>query len=94
VLGDAAHKRVNPILARREEQIQTWLAIEAPVLWIEGRQTDMAKWWGDRYPRSDFEERLAVVRSLERHTIDDCGHMMHLDQPQAVAERIDTFLDQ
>ncbi len=93
VAGDPAHKRVNPVLSRRDETLEIWRAIEAPLLWVEGKQTDMAKWWGTRYPRSDFDERLATVRNVTRQAIDNCAHMLHLDQPEALARVIDPFLD-
>ncbi len=92
VAGDPAHKRVNPVLSRRDETIEIWRAIEAPLLWVEGRQTDITKFWGTRYPRSDFEERLAVVKDVRRHVLDDCAHMLHLDQPEALARVIEDFL--
>jgi pimeloyl-ACP methyl ester carboxylesterase len=92
VAGDPAHKRINPVLSRRDETLEIWRAIEAPLLWVEGRQTDMAKWWGTRYPRSDFDERLATVRNVTQHVIDDCAHMLHMDQPEALARVIDHFL--
>ncbi len=92
ILGDPAHKRTNPVLYRRDEALACWAAIEAPVLWVEGDRTDIAKWWGDRYPRSDFESRLAVVRALQRVLLDDAGHMLHHDQPQALAAAVERFL--
>ncbi|WP_425260896.1 alpha/beta fold hydrolase [Rubrivivax sp. RP6-9] len=92
IQGDPAHKRVNPVLYRREEVLETWKAITAPVLWVEGDQTDIAKWWGQRYPRADFEARLAVVQQLQRHALSPCGHMLHHDQPQALAARLAAFL--
>ena len=92
ILGDPAHKRINPVLAQREEALATWRQITAPVLWVEGDQTDMSKWWGDRYPRSDFEARLAVVTDLQRAVLKPCGHMLHHDQPDALASRLATFL--
>ena len=92
ILGDPAHKRVNPVLYRREEALETWKRIEAPVLWVEGDQTDIAKWWGHRYPREDFEGRLAVVPRLQRHVLSPAGHMLHHDQPEALALRLLAFL--
>jgi pimeloyl-ACP methyl ester carboxylesterase len=92
VAGNPAHKRVNPVLSRRDETTEIWRAIEAPLLWVEGRQTDITKFWGTRYPRSDFEERLGVVKGVRREVLDDCGHMLHLDQPEALAALIDAFL--
>jgi len=92
ILGDPAHKRVNPVLYRREEALETWKRIAAPVLWVEGDQTDIAKWWGHRYPREDFESRLAVVPQLQRHVLSPSGHMLHHDQPEALASRLLAFL--
>ena len=92
VLGDPAHKRVNPFLYRASEALAAWRAITAPVLWVEGRQTDVARFWGNRYPRAEFEARLAQVPSVKQVVLDDCGHMLHLDQPGALAAAILDFL--
>jgi len=92
LLADAAHKRVNPILYRADEAVETWARIAAPLLWVEGAETDVTKWWGDRYPRSEFEARLARVPQVERETLADCGHMLHHDQPEALAARLLRFL--
>ncbi len=92
VLGDPAHKRVNPVLYRREEALACWRAITAPVLWVEGADTKVGRGWGDRYPRSDFEARLGVIAQLKRVVLDDCGHMLHLDQPEVLARVVEEFL--
>jgi pimeloyl-ACP methyl ester carboxylesterase len=92
LLGDPAHKRVNPLLYRKDEVLACWRQIAAPVLWVEGDETDLARWWGDRYPRADFEARLAEVPRLERERLAQCGHMLHHDQPGRLAARIERFL--
>lgn len=92
ILGDPAHKRVNPILYRKDEVLATWRQIAAPLLWVEGDRTDIAKWWGHRYPRADFDARLAVVSQVRRVRLTDCGHMLHHDQPQALAAELAEFL--
>ncbi|HEY6513923.1 MAG TPA: alpha/beta fold hydrolase [Burkholderiaceae bacterium] len=93
VLGDPAHKRVNPYLYRKDEILEGWKRIGAPLLWIEGDETDPDRWWGHRYPRSEFEARLALVRHVQRVRLSPCGHMLHFDQPQALAAAIERFLD-
>jgi pimeloyl-ACP methyl ester carboxylesterase len=90
--ADPAHKRANPVLYRVDEVLATWQAISAPLLWVEGANTDMTKWWGDRYPRAEFESRLAVVKDVHRVLLGDCGHMLHHDQPERLAERLGAFL--
>ena len=93
ILGDPAHKRVNPSLYRKDEILEGWKRIAAPTLWIEGDETDPDRWWGHRYPRSDFDARLALVRDVQRVQLAPCGHMRHFDQPQALAVAIERFLD-
>jgi len=92
ILGDPAHKRANPVLYRKAEILACWRRITAPTLWVEGDSTDITKWWGNRYPREDFEARLAVVPDLQRQTLADAGHMLHHDQPEALARHLETFL--
>ena len=92
ILGDPAHKRANPILYRKSEILACWSRIEAPTLWVEGDSTDMSKWWGNSYPRADFDARLGHVAQLERTVLTDAGHMLHHDQPEALAARLEAFL--
>lgn len=90
--ADPAHKRVNPVLYRAEEAVACWRRITAPVLWVEGDRTEVARAWGQRYPRAEFEARLACVAHVERAILSPAGHMLHHDQPQALAGRIGAFL--
>lgn len=92
ILGDPAHKRVNPQLYRVDEVLACWRQIAAPLLWVQGDRTEMEKWWGHRYPRSEFETRLAAVPKVERHVLSPAGHMLHHDQPEALARRLEGFL--
>ncbi len=92
ILGDPAHKRTNPVLSRSDESVATWQRITAPLLWVEGDLTDTRQWWGDRYPRADFEARLAVVPQVRRELLSPCGHMLHHDQPAALARLVHDFL--
>ena len=92
ILGDAAHKRVNPVLSQVPEVLEVWKQITAPVLWVEGDQTDVSRWWGTRYTKAEFHERLAVVRQVEKHLLSPAGHMLHHDQPEALAALIEGFL--
>jgi pimeloyl-ACP methyl ester carboxylesterase len=90
--ADPAHKRVNPILYRVDETLAQWREIAAPLLWVEGAQTDPRVWWQDRYPRAEFDARLAVVRNVTRLVLDDCGHMLHHDQPERLAQALIEFI--
>jgi pimeloyl-ACP methyl ester carboxylesterase len=93
ILGDPAHKRPNPVLYRKAEALACWRRIEAPTLWVEGSETDLAQWWGNRYPRADFEARLAEVPRLQRARLEGAGHMLHHDRPAELAAVLEAFLD-
>jgi pimeloyl-ACP methyl ester carboxylesterase len=93
ILGDPAHKRANPALYQKDEVLACWQRIAAPLLWVEGDRTDVSKWWGDRYPRSDFDARLAQVPRVERQLLSPAGHMLHHDQPEALAAHLARFLE-
>ncbi len=92
ILGDPAHKRVNPVLYRVDEVLETWKLITAPLLWAEGDLTDTAKWWGRRYSKDEFHARLAAVTRVQKVLLSPCGHMLHHDQPQALAQHLRGFL--
>jgi pimeloyl-ACP methyl ester carboxylesterase len=93
IRADPAHKRVNPVLYRVEEHLETWKLITAPLLWVEGDRTDVSKWWGTRYTKAEFQQRLAVVASrVEQALLSPAGHMLHHDQPEALAAHLARFL--
>ena len=93
ILGDPAHKRVNPVMYRVAEVLATWKRIAAPVLSVVGRETDLAQWWGTRYTLEQFDQRLEAVPNVHRQWVDGAGHMLHHDQPQRLAAVIESFLD-
>ncbi len=43
-------------------------------------------------PRADFDARLAVVANVQRHRLSPCGHMLHHDQPLALAAELAAFV--
>lgn len=90
--ADAAHRRVNPVAYRAAEAVAMWSAIRAPLLWVQGSHTRVDDHWQGRYSLAEFEARLAHVPSVQRVLLPDAGHMLHHDQPQALATHIDEFL--
>ena len=92
ILGDPAHKLANPVLYRKEEVLECWKKIEAPLLWVEGDRTDTERWWGKCYSKAEFHERLSVVSKVEKHVLAGAGHMLHHDQPEALARLLEDFL--
>ena len=67
--------------------------ISAPVLAVEASDDSLSQWWKGKYTLAEFHERLKSVPQLEKATIEDAGHMLHHDQPHALARILETFLD-
>jgi pimeloyl-ACP methyl ester carboxylesterase len=97
--SDPRHKLPFPTTYRMEELYAAWRAITAPVLWVAGAQSDIPRWL-DAHPEGEtpgdglagVRARMAHVPGAQLAVIDDAGHMLHHDQPQAVARLIEPFL--
>jgi pimeloyl-ACP methyl ester carboxylesterase len=86
---DPAHKRVNPVLYRREEAAACWAAIRAPVLYVAGAESNfLARLQGG----GDPDRMREWVPHLEPRIVAAAGHMLHHHQPAAVARLIEEFL--
>ncbi|MEO7726884.1 MAG: alpha/beta hydrolase [Burkholderiales bacterium] len=88
--SDPKHKMVNPVLNRLEEVLACWRRISAPVLWASGAQS-LATGWRNDTP-AQLAERKAAFKDFREIVLEDCGHMMHHDQPGQLAAAIETFL--
>lgn len=87
--ADPRHKRVNPVLYQREQAEACWKEITAPVLFVTGAQSGFAR----RMAPQIAEEKLrSLLRDVTPASIAVAGHMMHHEQPLAVAELIEAFL--
>jgi pimeloyl-ACP methyl ester carboxylesterase len=95
ILGDPAHKNPGPLLYQIEETLACWRAITAPVLWVEAIDTNMWQWMGPKpQARIEIDRRLACLVNVSSKMMADAGHMLHHDQPQALAQMIEQFLAQ
>jgi pimeloyl-ACP methyl ester carboxylesterase len=93
ILGDPAHKMINPVLYRVEEVMACWQAIGAPVLWVEADETDIWRWMGPKgEARIEIDRRIGFIRHVTTAMLKDAGHMLHHDQPQALADMVEQFL--
>ena len=92
ILGDAAHRVINPQLFRVDEMLALYAHIAAPTLMVEARDDSLAGWWQGRFTRDEFHERLKAVPTLRRAVIQDAGHMLHHDQPETLAALVESFL--
>lgn len=87
--SDPRHRQVNPILYRHEETEACWRRIEAPALLLLGALSPLARDAGADARVGAF---LAHVPHARAESIADAGHMLHLEQPAAVARAIAAFL--
>ena len=97
--SDPRHKLPFPTTYRVEETFAVWRNIAAPVLWVAATDSHIPKWL-DQHPEGEaptdsmagVRRRLAHVPGAKLVTIADAGHMLHHDQPAAVAAAIESFL--
>ncbi len=88
--GDPAHKIVNATLYRQEEARACWSSITAPVLWVEAAQSDTLERM--KLDAAELAERRRAFRNLRHAVVEDAGHMLHHDQPEALARLLEPFL--
>ena len=88
--SDPAHKLVNATLYRLDEARACWERCTAPVLWVDAAESEtMARM---KLTPEDIAERRSAFKNIRYHTVAAAGHMLHHDQPEAVARLIEDFL--
>lgn len=97
--SDPRHKLPFPQVYRIEEVVAIWRRIRARTLWIAAEDSHIPRWL-DAHPEGEgatdslagVRRRLAHVPGATLVTIPGAGHMVHHDQPAAVARAIERFL--
>ena len=92
ILGDAAHKVINPYLYHAEETLATYSRIGCPVLAVEATDDSLGLWWKGKYTLDEYHERLKSVPQVQISCIDNAGHMLQHDQPERLARLLEDFL--
>ena len=90
LLADPYHKGVHPVLYRVDEVLACWRHIEAPVLWVVSEHMND---WHAFVKNEAYQARLEHIAHRQAVQIHDAGHMLHHDQPEALARTIMQFLD-
>ncbi|CAJ0743448.1 2-(acetamidomethylene)succinate hydrolase [Ralstonia edaphis] len=91
ILGDPAHKIINPQLYRLDEVMEIWRRVTAPVLHVEAVDSPTLKAIAGDVPLAEFKTRFAAFPDFREVLIADAGHMLHHDQPEQVAALIEEF---
>ena len=86
---DPGHKRVNPVLYRRAEARACRRRIRAKVLLGLGAESELTKRYRETGVALEFSSSFTDFIEI---VIPQCGHMMHLDQPELTAAALDKFL--
>jgi pimeloyl-ACP methyl ester carboxylesterase len=88
---DPRHRWVNPILYRREEAAACWSRMRCPMLLLTGslsaHRERREQYFGDELLRTAFHDARAL-------TLPGVGHMMHQEDPAAVAQAIVPFVSE
>jgi pimeloyl-ACP methyl ester carboxylesterase len=86
---DPRHRFLNPILYRREETQSCWRRFAAPQLMVFGAESEHRKRMGEDASDEFFR---SVFHDLRTVTVPAVGHMMHHEDPEAVARHIVEFV--
>ena len=92
IMGDPAHKIINAQLYRVDEVLALYERISCPTLCVEASDDSLNGWWKGKYSLAEYHERIKVIAQLKTATIADAGHMLHHDQPEALARLIEDFI--
>ena len=93
IQGDPAHKVISAHLYQVEEALEIYRRISAPVLSVTASDDSLSQWWKGTFTLAQYLERLQAVPQLQSEVIADAGHMLHHDQPDALARLIENFLN-
>lgn len=88
--ADPGHRWVNPVLYRIEEAMAIWRRVTAPMLWVAGRDSFLFREFF-ALDSEDYRSRLACFRDVREVVLEESGHNLHHDQPEAIARLIEEF---
>ncbi len=93
ILGEPGHKVINANIYQVPETLAVYQRITAPVLAVEASDDSLEKWNQGSYTLADYHERLKMVADARVARVENAGHMLHHDQPEALAALIEGFLN-
>jgi pimeloyl-ACP methyl ester carboxylesterase len=96
--SDPRHRLPFPTVYRMEETLRIWSAITAPTLWVAAAESHLLRWLdpannaaGAPASFDGVRARLAHIPGARLAIVADAGHMLHHDQPAAVARLVEPF---
>lgn len=85
--ADPRHLLNMPRTYRQAESDAIWAGVSAPTLFIDGGASVFRK----TLPAGEHERRRALFRDRREIQIENVGHMLHFEAPEALAERLAAF---
>ena len=82
---DPLHRTTAPQPFYTEQALEFLRRIECPTLTIEGKESHQTK-------RTDKQKRFEAILNRRHVVIDNAGHMVHQDNPEALAQTVSDFL--
>ena len=82
---DPLHRSTSPQPFYAEQAVEFYRRIECPVFVIQGKESRQTA-------RPDMQQRLEPIRDCRRVDINRAGHMVHQDNPEALAKAVIDFL--
>jgi len=100
---DPLHFLPNPYIYRFENVAPFFSAHQEPILFIESEHTNMDSWMTpldidpkdkEAFRIKETERRLSFYPHYDKVVLKKCGHMIHYDLPEQLAEEIKFFFHQ
>lgn len=83
---DPLHRTVAPQPFYTAQSIEFFRRIECPVLLVQGKESRQT-------PRPDARQRLDAIANRRMVEIEAAAHMVHLDNPEALAKAVADFMN-
>jgi pimeloyl-ACP methyl ester carboxylesterase len=91
--ADPRHKLPFPTVYRMDDIEAIWREVRAPVLWVGADESKIPQWLaGGGDARAEIARRMRNVPQATFVSVPDAGHMLHHDQPRAVAGIVERFI--
>lgn len=88
LVTDPLHQVPFPLGFHPEEAMAIWRQVTAQTLFLDAENSQSARW----IDAHTMAQRRACFQQGTQQTVAGCGHMLHLEKPGAVADRVITFL--
>jgi len=90
---DHAHRYANPVRYDFDEVVAVWQAVTAKVGMVLAKDSSVYARFVNQ-GRVEQAKKILKIKDEHHYMIENSGHMLHLEQPQATAEAIDLFFSE